>query len=281
MKNHVKLLAILIIGVFFLAAATSVGATVFTLEDNNSTVVIDSASSSGMSEWTVDGTDQLYKQWFWYRVGDTAEASIDTLPLLKETVADFSLYTGNDHLSLIYGNDPGPFTIQVNYDLTGGSAGSFNSHIAETIKITNTGASSLDFHFYQYTDFDLNGTPNDDTAERINDNTIRQWDTGGGIQFGEVTTTTTPDHYQIDIHPNIINMLNDGDADDLLDITSPLGPDDITFAWQWDVTIGAGDNVIISQTKTMSPVPEPGTLLLIGLGFLGLGFIGLKKKELQ
>ena len=52
------------------------------LTDFNSTVVIDPTSQAGMYTWTVDGVDQMWQQWFWYRIGSAGpEQSIDTLGL--------------------------------------------------------------------------------------------------------------------------------------------------------------------------------------------------------
>src|SRR5215471_11280321 len=44
-------------------------AQVVTLANNNSQVVIDTSSSSGMFSWMVDGRQQISQQWFWFRVG--------------------------------------------------------------------------------------------------------------------------------------------------------------------------------------------------------------------
>jgi hypothetical protein len=61
-------------------AAGRAQATLVTLSDLNSTVNIDTGSQAGVYNWTVDGTDHLFQQWFWYRIGSTGpESSIDTL----------------------------------------------------------------------------------------------------------------------------------------------------------------------------------------------------------
>ena len=66
--------------VFFMLAVTATAqAALYTLTDDNSTAVIEGGSSAGVGTWTIDGTDHMFQQWFWYRVGNTAEASIDTL----------------------------------------------------------------------------------------------------------------------------------------------------------------------------------------------------------
>src|SRR5712692_11252737 len=63
--------------------ATSAQAAPVTLQDLNSSATIDPSLQSGMSNWTVNGTNQLSQQWFWYRTGSTGqEFSIETLPLV-------------------------------------------------------------------------------------------------------------------------------------------------------------------------------------------------------
>src|SRR5438128_30207 len=92
-------------GVIILAAlARSTQAAPITLSDLNSSATIDPSLQSGMSNWTVNGTNQLFQQWFWYRTGSTGqEFSIETLPLVSSIVSDTNFNTGFDNLALRYG----------------------------------------------------------------------------------------------------------------------------------------------------------------------------------
>src|SRR3989442_15907678 len=55
-------------------------AQIITLSDNNSHAQIDPTSQAGMSNWFVDGQNQLQQQWFWYRIGNLGgESSINTI----------------------------------------------------------------------------------------------------------------------------------------------------------------------------------------------------------
>ncbi len=62
-----------------LAGTLGVQAQIQTLTDNNSVAQINPNSQSGMFNWSVDGQNQLNQQWFWYRIGNTPEQSIDTI----------------------------------------------------------------------------------------------------------------------------------------------------------------------------------------------------------
>ena len=53
---------------------TSVGAAASTITDGGSTAQIDLASDSGMYSWTVNGVNQMTRQWFWYRIGSSGSA---------------------------------------------------------------------------------------------------------------------------------------------------------------------------------------------------------------
>src|SRR5947209_8462571 len=52
------------------------------------------------------------------------------------------------------------FAMSVLYVLNGGASGGadWNSDITESISIANTSATPLDFHFFQYSDFQLAGS---------------------------------------------------------------------------------------------------------------------------
>src|SRR5881392_3003563 len=79
---------LLILALGFLAVAFQSQAQVVTLTHNNSVAQINTGSSAGMFNWFVEGQDQLAQQWFWYRVGNTAEAAINTISAPTITTPD-------------------------------------------------------------------------------------------------------------------------------------------------------------------------------------------------
>jgi len=240
------------------------------LSDLNSSVGIDEASQGGLSSWSVDGTDQLFQQWFWYRVGNTGpESSIDTLTLNNTT-----LY-GNRGVSLEYSGSG--FDMTVDFILTGGTAGSGVSDLAENIRIVNTSGSNLDFSFFQYSDFDLGGAGGD-TVEQSNANTVRQWD--GVVSLQEETVgTPAPSHIELANFAQTLNSLNDTFTTTLDDTSGPISGD-VTWAWQWDLNIASGGSALISKDMqlSVSAVPVPAAVWLFGSGLLGLVGVGRRKK---
>jgi hypothetical protein len=233
------------------------------LTSGNSKAKINPSVQMGMNTWEVDGQNQLYQQWFWYRTDAmTRENSIDTisLPTIVQSSASqaTSTYTGAG------------FTLSIVYDLTGGAAGSGQSVINETITINNTTGSPLGFHFFQYSDYNLGGVDQD----------IVQIQAGFGYalvksglaSLGETVISPTANNGEVAPFDQTLLKLNNNSIDSLNGSLGPLGPGDNTFAFQWDLTIAANGSAIFSKVKSLQVqvVPEPtsAVLALLGIGVL-------------
>jgi hypothetical protein len=257
------------------AFSTACIAAPVTLIDGNSELSIDPASSAGVNSWLVEGQQQLFTQWFWYRVGDvgtgTREYSIDTLsaPTVTSSATSATIaYSGS------------LFDISVTYLLGGGTVGSGQSVLNEDILIVNKSGAALDLQFFQYSDFDLAGTAGGDSV-LLDPSTspfelAYQWDGNIGLTEGIVTINPFAGRGDVGFAPSIVSQLNDGGITDLSNTAGPIGPGDVEFAFQWDLAIGAGDSVTISKIKDLNVyvIPEPTTA---ALSLLGLGFFAVRR----
>jgi hypothetical protein len=253
-----------------LAPVSAAHAGIFTLEDHNSTVEIDTAGGSGVFNWTVDGVDQLAQQWFWFR---TSAADlfqpVNVLPVDLEGTNDLNFDGDDDALFVRYAGRG--FDVEFRYVLAGGAVGSKASDLAEQIKITNMSNLPLHFELVQYNDYDLNGATENDSAVFTNNNTVRQYD--GNTQFTETVVTPQPTYRELAEYPVTINNLFSSTAN--LSNTPVegvvLGPGDVTWAFQWNFDIAAGGSRTISKDKNiLGAVPEPSswTLMAIAGGLL-------------
>ena len=152
-------LAASVCGVMGVGAAVLSSTAQVVLTDGNAQANINPNSQAGMYNWFVDGQDQLTQQWLWYRVGNVAEQSIDTLSLSAVN------NLGANQAQLIYSGTG--FDLELTYSLLGGSAGSGVSDVAQQIKILNTSGTTLDFHLFLYADFDLSGSAGGDTVTSV------------------------------------------------------------------------------------------------------------------
>ena len=268
-----------IIAALAVVALTSVQAQ--TLTDGNSTVGVNFNSQAGMYQWTINGQNQLAQQWFWYRIGDSAsdqQHSIDTIGTPVVNIAGNSIhavYTG------------ATFGIDLTYTLTGGAPGQWTSDVTENISIYNLSAGPLDFHFYQYSDFALAGSPGGEqsTIYVNNDNFYTKANvTKAANQLSETIDQPLANEGEAGIGSDTLNNLNSGSRY-VLNGNTIAGPDatqDATWALEWDFTLGAMGsdtdtmNVIKDKKLSVEPIPEPACL---SLGFLSLCAFILRRKK--
>jgi len=258
---------ILTVGFAVALCCSTSKAQIQTLSDNNSIADINPNNQAGMFDWFVDGQNQLFQQWFWYRVGVNPEQSIDTIS------APAILRPNARTAEITYANPL--FSVDITYVLTGQSPGSGQADIQESIRIHNNTASPLDFHFFQYSDFNLQNNPNGDNVALGTDTFGRfneALQTKGPLTsatLAETGVTPGANRGETAFVGATLAKLNDGAPDNLNNNAGPTGPGNVTWALQWDYTgataIAAGQDALISKQKFLQ-VPEPSALAMISLG---------------
>jgi hypothetical protein len=245
----------------FIAAGAS-GSPIVLLHDN-SQITLDPQLQDGVYQWQVDGKNYLQQQWWWYRIGPSGpEASIDTLNMVGPPVKTDANGDGKVDTAVIdYSDSQNRMALEFTHSLRGGAAGSGVSDLGEQIVVHNTSGSSLSLHLYQYVHMTLSDGA--DSVEFGGTSLVMQTD-GTGALYAEEVVTGRPQHHEAALLPVTLNNLNDSLATTLSD-TNAAGPGDVTWAFQWDITIPANGTYIISKDKTLT-VPEPATLALMAGG---------------
>jgi hypothetical protein len=242
-----------------------------TLIDDNSSATFDTATPANNFNWQVDGINQLNQQAFWYRIGIAGpEQSVHILPIGVQGTTDANFDGNPDTLFVRYLG--AGYRIETRYTLDGGSPGSAASDLGEQISIINTGSLPLDFHFFQYADFDVNGTAGGDAVVFTNPNTVRQFEPG--FELTETVVTPVPSHREGAFFNATLVKLTNAVPDNLADappLGVVLGPGDMTWAYQWDFFLPPGDTFQISKDKNLHatpPIPEPATGSLLAVATL-------------
>ena len=238
---------------------------VVTLTSGNSSVTINtSGTGAGMNSWTVDGFNPLALQWFWYRAGAmTSESTINTLS--SPTITP----TSSSQTRISYASSA--YSVSVDYKLNGQAPGSGLSTMTEGISIRNLSSTAVTFSFFQYSDFNL-GTTGDDVLLQTGFGGLYSYaiQTNGPIRMIESSVTPGANRAEAAFYPSTLNSLNDG-AITVLNNNTHAGPGNVTWAFEWDITLGAfgaaNDTFGISKTldvRCRSPRPQRCAWLVEG-----------------
>ncbi len=229
--------------------------------------------------------DQLFETWWFFRVsGDTRETAFG-----NPDAERYDLNGGS--AGRLDWNDPGGaglFSSHLGFEVIETAPG--QGAVFQNMYVTNTSGADLDIDLFHYIDLDLSGSWGDDQASlvanpdgiemSIFDGTSTAPLIGYGANAFQVTTYSSL--RQALTNTSVTNLDNSG-----LSFGGPSGAD-FTGAFQWTVTIGAGDTMSFltqfgSNTAlldpTMSAVPEPGPSLLMALGLAGLATFGRSGRD--
>ena len=281
MKSATQL--VLALAVALAAAPAAFATTDITLTNGQSTAHVDPSTSAGMYHWDIQGQNQLNQQWFWYRIGDTGgEQPINAIsaPSTNQISAGIAQIT--------YDNAILGVTIQ--FSLTANASpvtvgSSTWADMGEQITLVNHSASPLSLHFFQYSNFDL-GAPSNDDAELLQ--LVHHADRYVGASQSDATNSLTEsvsevspwaNEGEVNFFHDTLDKLNDALPTTLSNAVGPVGPGNVTWALEWDLTLAAnGGSIGISKDKSLNiillpnggNVPEPSTIGLLACGAAAL-----------
>jgi hypothetical protein len=249
--------------------AMSAQAATVNLTDANSTFQIETAPPgfgglTGAVNWTVDGVDQLFQQQWFIGFGAGNQQPISNFPSVVTAPPP------NNFANIVY-TSAGNWTLDTTYALSGGAAGTGRSDLAQQATFNNISGATQNLRLYLYTDFDLSNT-DFDNGVTIDGN-------HHAVQFDNRTLMDSifgPDASRVEanLFANTFISLSGGAAYALNNVTS-AGPGDVTWAFEWDVTVPAGGSFQLSLDNLITPVPVPPAVFLFGSGLLGL--VGLRR----
>jgi hypothetical protein len=226
--------------------------------------------------------NQLFQNWWYYRTEvDSREYPFGTyLRSAGGQISGTSNYSG--HTATYNWTDSAVggatrFTALYTTTLTHG-AQTGTATLTQTMQITNPGPSVLDMVLFNYADIDANGSPSGSNPNGTNRAT-------GGLSG--ITVTDGPwsvvhsavgaSHYQVSGYSDIRDSLLDANLNNLTDTGLPFGPNDYTGAFEWSLSIPAGQSATVTSTIAVSPVPEPGSLLMTAA--VSAAAIGLRRRR--
>jgi hypothetical protein len=265
---HLKLITVQASAVLLLSFGAN--AADITIANKNSSLDVNTNAAGGVINWNVDGVDYLKNQWFYYRVGSGGpEAPLQSINS-SPSVAITSL-SSFARLNLTYSN--ANYSVLTSLRLTGNTAGSGQSQLNEDITVSNLSGSPLDFHFFQYSDFDLFGTSSGQSVQFFQNSANNQYykavQTDGTRTVTEtVNSTIFPiGHFEAALFNTTLSSLTDGASTTLNDVAS-AGVGDVTFSYQWDVTLAPGASFQLS--KLIEIVPEPSSMAILALAGISM-----------
>ena len=243
----------LIVAALFALAGASYGQVV-NLTNNGSFASINAGTGTqgnqGLFDWHIgSGPNNVVQQVYAFRVGTGPVNTVNSIsaPNIVQPTGDLA--------DITYTNGTSFFDITFRYLLTGG--GSSSSDLAEVTTLINRGNTNLVFSLYEY-DFFRPGGVVGGTGTLLNSSTIRHQNAGGMVTVG---ATNIPDRWEINPSATVVTDLLSGT---LTNANSPFtSPNDISFAFQWNVVVAPGQTWQMSKDKLLNPVPEPCSLLAL------------------
>jgi len=184
-------------------------------------------TSGSLTDFTLDGVDNLFSNWWYFRVsGDSAETKFPA-PDTGSYVGDTATLNWNDVEAR------GLFSASLRHQVAQPAAQT--GTLSTRLVITNISGASLDIDLFAYMDFDAGASAGNDEASLVVDPEHINI-----IDNGAAAPTNTSNYkaggaaeFQVGAWPAIRNLLTDAAVDDFDGSGLPFGPADFTAGHQW------------------------------------------------
>jgi hypothetical protein len=279
LTSRVRLYQNTVIAILFAGTVVQSGAQIYTPAIRDTSLQIN--LSGGLSDWTIDGVNQLNQQSFYYSVGSGPVYSIDNIASWSTPTIATNL--GKTQITLNETYASSTISVGTKYVLGSGLPGSGQATLGQMLTINNLSGTAQVFHFYQYSDFDLGGVLGNQNVVFSSNGSGQEYQvvqTGltGAILTGLLTGVSGGSSYTYEVQAGYSDGtqfgLGNGNSAPLLNNTLTAGPGNVDYAYEWDLNLtasGSGSSIIISESQAVAP--EPSSVALVASGMLALALL--------
>lgn len=249
-----------LVGVLLFAVSTVQSeAVIYTLNSATSVVTFD--SGSGLTGWTVNGSQQLASESFYYSLGGGPLSPITSISSATVTSAPI----GPPSITATY-SSAGNLSVQSTYGLIG-------NQLSDSIKVSNLSGSTQTISLFQFSDFVLGGATGSQSVNMFfNSGTQAEADQNGGgvhlVDQAQFVGSGGTTEMQASTLGGLFGPFL-GEPPYTLDNATLTASGNAVYAFEWDATLTANTSFTISEISTIT-VPEPAVLALAGIGVLAL-----------
>jgi hypothetical protein len=252
-----------------------------TLTSFNNTLDVNSDTGAGVTNWTINNQQQLFREWFFFRVGTATNGPFNSTTLQGTPVISGGDYTATYAVA-------NSWTVNMHLTLVGSPTNFFTGDLAETVTVTNNGTAALPFTIFEYTDWDLAGTIANDTVTLLpttsNAALVTVVDDGFTATTSVLTSLPISRYELANFNTTLVKLTTTNS--DLSNVYStgtvpPFTGPDTTWALQWSLNLAPNQTFTISKDKLVTFIPEPASLVMMGTGVLAIGGLGVVRRRRQ